>query len=165
LLAAFAACLGGLALLPIAAGEELKIVAAENWLAPRRRGSATMLDLPLDLFATVCQQLDLQDLVRVAETCKRFRYGDGGLETAELPTKLPVVTALLEHAFPRGQIIPSTRPIGCSESWVTYLAGCARQRCCRESRRAIITACLYLRRDSCWSAAAVRVRIWAATLA
>jgi alpha-tubulin suppressor-like RCC1 family protein len=92
-----------------------------------------MLDLPLDLFTTVCQQLDLQDLVRVAETCKRFRYGDGGLDTAELPTKSPVVTVLLEHAFPRGGLIPSTRPIGCSESWVTYLARRARQRRCRES--------------------------------
>jgi alpha-tubulin suppressor-like RCC1 family protein len=94
---------------------------------------ATLLDLRLDLFTAVCQQLDLYDLVRVAETCKRFRHGDSGLETAELPTKSPVVTALREHAFPGGALIPSSRPIGCFESWVSYLARCVRQRRCREA--------------------------------
>jgi hypothetical protein len=93
----------------------------------------TILDLPLELFTTVCQQLDLRDLVCVAATCKRFRHGDGGLETAELPTKSPVITALRELALPGGGPVPSTRPIGCSESWVSYLARCVRQRRCREA--------------------------------
>jgi hypothetical protein len=92
-----------------------------------------MQDLPVELFSAVCQQLDLRDLIRVAETCKRFRHGDNGLETVELPTRSPVVTALRKHAFPGGVGIPSTRPIGCSESWVAYLARCARQRRCREA--------------------------------
>jgi alpha-tubulin suppressor-like RCC1 family protein len=81
----------------------------------------------------VCQQLDLRDLIRLVETCKRFRYGDGGLETVELPTKSPVVTALSELAFPRLELVPRTRPIGFSDSWVSYLARCARQRRCREA--------------------------------
>jgi alpha-tubulin suppressor-like RCC1 family protein len=92
-----------------------------------------MQDLPLDLFTAVCQHLDLHDLIRVAETCKRFRHGDGGLETAELPTKSPVVTALRGLVFPGGEQIPRTRSAGCSESWVAYLARCARQRRCREA--------------------------------
>jgi hypothetical protein len=92
-----------------------------------------LLDLPLEVLTGVCLQLDLRDLVRVAETCKRFRHGEGGLETAELPTKSPVVTALLELAFPRRELSPSTRPMGCFESWVTYLARCVRQRRCREA--------------------------------
>jgi hypothetical protein len=96
------------------------------------------------LFTAVCQQLDLPDLVRVAATCKCFRHGDGGLETVELPTKSPVVTALRERAFPGGEPVPSTRPTGCSESWITYLARCVRQRRCRRrrpSRPAINTVC------------------------
>jgi alpha-tubulin suppressor-like RCC1 family protein len=95
---------------------------------------ATGLDnLQLDELTAVCLQLDLRALVRVAQTCKRFRYGDGGLETVELPTKSPVVTALREHAFPGGVGIPSMRPIGSSESWVAYLTRFARQRRCREA--------------------------------
>jgi hypothetical protein len=92
-----------------------------------------VLDLPLEILTSVCQQLDLHDLVRVAETCKRLRHGDGGMETLRLPTKSPVVAVLREHAFPRLQSIRRTRSIGCSESWVTYLARCARQRRCREA--------------------------------
>jgi hypothetical protein len=79
---------------------------------------AGLLHLPLEVLTDVCQQLEVYDLVRVAETCKRIHHGDGGLETVELPTKSPVVTALLQHAFPDGNLIPSTRPIGCSESCV-----------------------------------------------
>jgi alpha-tubulin suppressor-like RCC1 family protein len=95
---------------------------------------ANLLDLlGLDELTAVVQQLDLRDLVRVAQTCKRFRYGEGAQDTAELPTKSPVVTALREHAFPGGYSIPRTRPIGCSDSWVAYLARAARQRACRES--------------------------------
>jgi alpha-tubulin suppressor-like RCC1 family protein len=93
---------------------------------------SALLDLPLEVFADVCQQLELHDLVRVAETCKRFRHGDGRLETVELPTNSPVLKALRELAFAGGEAIPSTRPMGSSESWVTYLARCARQRRCRE---------------------------------
>jgi hypothetical protein len=74
----------------------------------------------------VCGQLDFRDL-------KRFRHGDGGLEPVELPTKSPVVAVLREHAFPGGVGISSTRPIGCLESWVAYLARCARHRRCREA--------------------------------
>jgi alpha-tubulin suppressor-like RCC1 family protein len=95
--------------------------------------SITLLDLPLELFTAECQQLDLRDLVRVAAACTRFRHSDGELETAELPTKSPVVTALRELAFPGGEMVPSTRPIGCSESWVAYLARCVRQRRFREA--------------------------------
>jgi alpha-tubulin suppressor-like RCC1 family protein len=95
--------------------------------------AAALLDLPLEILTNVCQQLDLQDLVRVAATCKRFRHGDCGLETEELPTKSPVVTALREHAFAHPELIPSTRLIGCAESWVAYLARCARQRRCRQA--------------------------------
>jgi alpha-tubulin suppressor-like RCC1 family protein len=92
----------------------------------------SVLDLPLDLFTAVCLQLDLHDLVRVAATCRRLRHGDTGLETAELPTKSPVVAALRAHAFRGGLLVPSTRPIGCSESRVAYLTRCVRQRRCRE---------------------------------
>jgi hypothetical protein len=94
-----------------------------------------LLDLPLEMLTHVCRQLDLHHLLRISATCKRFRHGDDGLETVELPIKSPVVTILREHAFPGGDLIPSTRPIGCSESWVTYMARCARQRRCRESPR------------------------------
>jgi hypothetical protein len=92
-----------------------------------------LLDLPLEVLTAVCQQLDLRDLVRVAETCKRFLHGDGWQETVELPTKSPVVTALREFAFPAGYLVPSTCPVGSSESWVAYLARCVRQRRCREA--------------------------------
>jgi hypothetical protein len=81
------------------------------------------VDLPLEMLTG--EQLHLHDIVRVAETCTRFCRGDGGLQTVELPTKSPVVTALCELAFPGGVGIPSTRPGGCSESWVAYLARCA----------------------------------------
>jgi hypothetical protein len=94
---------------------------------------AALLDLPLEVLTCVCQQLDLHALVRVAETCRRFRHGDGGLETVELPTKSPVVIALRQHAFSGGGLIPGTRPVGCSESWVAYLARCVRPRRCREA--------------------------------
>jgi alpha-tubulin suppressor-like RCC1 family protein len=103
-------------------------------LARSSSNETTLQDLPLlELFTAVCQQLDLRGLVRVAETCKRFRYGDSGLETAELPTKSPVVMALVQHAFPGGELVPSTLPTDCSESWVSYLARCVRQRRCREA--------------------------------
>jgi alpha-tubulin suppressor-like RCC1 family protein len=80
----------------------------------------------------VCHHLDLNSLVRVAATCKRFRHGEGGLETVRLPTKSPVITALRALAFPRPELASRMRPLGCSESWVTYLARCARQRRCNE---------------------------------
>jgi hypothetical protein len=94
---------------------------------------AALLDLPLEMLTCVCRHLDLRDLARVAGTCKRLRHGDSGLETVELPTKSPVVTSLGALAFPVGEPIPNTRPIGCSDSWVAYLARCARQRRCREA--------------------------------
>jgi hypothetical protein len=94
---------------------------------------ANMQDLPLELFSALCQQLALEDLIRVAATCKRIRHGEGGLETVQLPTKSPVVTVLRERAFPHPELVPSTRPAGCSESWVAYLARCARQRRGREA--------------------------------
>jgi alpha-tubulin suppressor-like RCC1 family protein len=94
---------------------------------------AALLDLPLEVLTHVCLQLDLRALVRVAHTCKRLRLGEGGLQTVELPTKSPVIPALCDLAFPGGGQGPSTRPIGCSESWVAYLARCARQRRCREA--------------------------------
>jgi hypothetical protein len=99
-----------------------------------RSGSEVgLLDLPLEVLADVCLRLGLRDILCVADTSDCLRHGDGRLETAELPTKSPVVTALREHAFPGGALIPSTRPIGCSESWVSYLGRCARQRRCREA--------------------------------
>jgi hypothetical protein len=88
-------------------------------------------DLPLEVLTHACQQLGLVDLVRVAATGKRFRHG--GLETVELATESPAVTALRELAFPRAELVPRTRSTGCSESWVAYLAHCARQRRCREA--------------------------------
>jgi hypothetical protein len=94
---------------------------------------SALLDLPLEELVCVCQQLDVRDLVRVAAACKRLRHGDGSPETAELPTKSPVVTALLQFAFPGGELVPSTRPTGFSGSWIAYLARCARQRRCREA--------------------------------
>jgi alpha-tubulin suppressor-like RCC1 family protein len=97
------------------------------------RDETDLLDLPLELLTAVCQQLDLRALVRMAAVCRHFRHGDGGLETLELPTKSPVVTALRALAFSHPKLVPSTRPIGCSESWVAYLARCARQRVCREA--------------------------------
>jgi hypothetical protein len=81
------------------------------------RNRAGLLDiLQLDLLTAVCLQLDLLGLIRVAQASKILRHGDGGLETAELPTKSPVITALMEHAFPGGKIILNARPAGCSES-------------------------------------------------
>jgi hypothetical protein len=44
-----------------------------------------------------------------------------------------VVTALRKHAFRGRDIIPSTRPAVCLESWVAYVAWCARQRRCSEA--------------------------------
>jgi alpha-tubulin suppressor-like RCC1 family protein len=115
--------------------------------------TAGLLDLPLEVLTCICRHLDLYALVRVAETCKRLRHGDGGPETAddlapackrlrlgdgglgtvELPTESPVVTALRVLASPGGVGNPSTHPIGSSESWVAYLARCAQQRRCREA--------------------------------
>jgi hypothetical protein len=94
---------------------------------------AALLDLPFEILTSVGQHLDPRDLVCVAAACKRLRHGDSGPEKVELPTKSPVIAALLQHAFPGGETIPSTRPAGCSESWVMYLARCARQRRCREA--------------------------------
>jgi hypothetical protein len=90
-----------------------------------------LADVPLEVLTYVCRHLGLVDLVRVSQTCKRFRHG--GMETVELPTESPVVTVLRENAFPRLELAPRTRPIGCSESWMAYLAGCVRQRRCREA--------------------------------
>jgi hypothetical protein len=81
-----------------------------------------LLDLPLELLTTVCQLLDLHDLMRIGSTCKRLRHGDDALETAELPNKSPVVTVLQDHAFSRPEMVPSTRPIGCSKSSLRYYA-------------------------------------------
>jgi hypothetical protein len=94
---------------------------------------SALLDVPLEVLTDVYLQLDLYDLIRVAETCKRLRHGDGGLETAELPTKSPVVSALRELASPGGVLIPSTRPSSSSESWVAYVARGVRQRRCSEA--------------------------------
>jgi hypothetical protein len=94
--------------------------------------AAALLDLPLKMLTGVCQQLDLRNLVCVAATCKRFRHGDCRLETVELP-KSPSVAALRELAFPGRMPVLNTRPIGCSDLWVAYLARCARQRRCREA--------------------------------
>jgi hypothetical protein len=95
--------------------------------------TANLPDLPLEVLTVVCQQLGPHDLICVAETYQRLRHGDGGPSTLELPTKSPMVTALRKHAFPREDLIPSTRPIGCSESWIAYMARCVRQRSCREA--------------------------------
>jgi hypothetical protein len=95
--------------------------------------AAALLDLPLEVLTGVCEQLDLFQLIRVAATCKRFRHGDSGLETVDLPTKSAVVLALREQAFFGGVGIPNTRLIDCSESWVAYLARCAQQRRWREA--------------------------------
>jgi hypothetical protein len=93
----------------------------------------TLLDLPLEVLTGVCLQLDLLDLVRVAEASTRLRHGDGDLDTVELPTQSPVVTVLRELAFHRPELVPSVRPTGSSESWIAYLARCTRQRRCREA--------------------------------
>jgi hypothetical protein len=53
----------------------------------------------MEMLIGLCRQLDLRDLVRIAATCKRFRHGDGRLETAELPNKSPVATAQRMLAF------------------------------------------------------------------
>jgi alpha-tubulin suppressor-like RCC1 family protein len=90
-----------------------------------------LLDLPLEMLTAVCRHLGLCDLVRVAQACKRFRHGE--LETLELPTESPVVAVLCALAFPRPELAPRMRPIGCSESLVAYLSRCARQRRCREA--------------------------------
>jgi alpha-tubulin suppressor-like RCC1 family protein len=102
-------------------------------MASSSPSAVALPDLPLEVLTGVCLQLDLHGLIRVSETCTRFRHGDGGLETLELPTKSPVVTALRELAFPGGVGIPSTRTVGCFKSWVAYLARCARQRHCRQA--------------------------------
>jgi hypothetical protein len=93
----------------------------------------TLLDLPLELLTGVCRHLNADDLLRVAKTCKRLRHGESGMETVELPSKSPVVAALRERAFADGELTPATRPSGCVESWVAYLAGCVPERRCREA--------------------------------
>jgi hypothetical protein len=40
-----------------------------------------------------------------------------------------VVTALRELAFPRLELAPRTRPIGCSESWLAFMPRCTQDRC------------------------------------
>jgi alpha-tubulin suppressor-like RCC1 family protein len=85
-----------------------------------------MLDLPLELLTGVFLQLAIRDLNRIGATCKRLRHGDGGLETAEMLTNLPVVSALSKHAFPRLELIPKMRRIDPENaphqlSWVTNL--------------------------------------------
>jgi hypothetical protein len=113
-----------------------------------------LLGLPTEVLKAVCLKLDLLDLVRVAETCKRFRYGDPEtcddndpllgsdivetlicLEVWEQPhTGSPVIAALLLQASPGGQAFQGARPAGRgSESWISFLARCARQRRCRET--------------------------------
>jgi hypothetical protein len=92
---------------------------------------ANLSDLPLEVLTHICRHLGLRDLVRVSQSCKRFRHG--GPQTVELPIETPVVGDLRERAFPRSKPVPRTRPAGCSESWVAYLARCVRQRRCREA--------------------------------
>jgi alpha-tubulin suppressor-like RCC1 family protein len=41
--------------------------------------------------------------------------------------------ALRERVFPGGELIPRTRPFGCTESWVSYLMRFARQRRYRDA--------------------------------
>jgi hypothetical protein len=106
---------------------------------------AGLLDiLKQDELTAVCLHLDVRGLVCLSQASKIFRHGDSGLETAELPTKSPVIMALQQHAFPGGEVIPDTRPtcamrssrrcgLRCPESWVAYLARCVRQRRCREA--------------------------------
>jgi hypothetical protein len=94
--------------------------------------TAGLLGLPLEVLTDVCLHLDLRDLVRASEACKRVRHGDGALKSVDLPIKSPVVMALRDLAFPRPELVPRRRPVGCSKSWVAYLARCARQRRCRE---------------------------------
>jgi hypothetical protein len=85
----------------------------------------------LEVLTTIFRQFELQDLVRVALTCKLFRHG--GLETMELPTESPMVAVLLDRAFARLELAPRMRPSGCSETWMAYLARCVRQGRCRET--------------------------------
>jgi alpha-tubulin suppressor-like RCC1 family protein len=95
--------------------------------------SAGLLRLPLEMLTAICLHLDLRDIARTAKTCKRFRSGESELDTVERPTKSPVIAALSELGFTRPEVVPSTRPDGCSESWVAYLGRCALQRGCREA--------------------------------
>jgi hypothetical protein len=99
-----------------------------------------MDDLPLEVLTPVCRHLGICDLVRVSQSCTRFRHG--GHETAELPTESPVVTALQELAIPRPELVPRTHPVGCSESWVA-MARCARQRRCREASPTFVTGLMH----------------------
>jgi hypothetical protein len=118
---------------------------------------AALLDLPLEVLTCVCQQLDLRDLVRIAETCTRFRHGDGGLATAELPTKSPVVTAARtclpwrrtgsKHA-PRRLL----RVMGCipgSLRAAAPLPGCAAAGMRRPSLRRVDAVCVWMQLEVC----------------
>jgi hypothetical protein len=87
-------------------------------------------DLPLEVLTNVFHHLGLVDLVRVAQSCTRF--GHGGPQTLKR-NEAPVVAVLSELAFPRGQLVPHSRPKGCSESLVSHLARCVRQRRFREA--------------------------------
>jgi hypothetical protein len=108
---------------PRAQGLKAMAMSAGGAMAP------ILQDLPLEVLTHVCRHLELCDLIRVSQSCKRFRHG--GLETVELPTESPVLTVVSEIAGLK--LMPSTRPHGCSESWVAYLARCTRQRRCREA--------------------------------
>jgi alpha-tubulin suppressor-like RCC1 family protein len=94
-----------------------------------------MDQLPAELLPAILQHLDERQLLRLANTCKKFRYGDGGMETVELPTASPVAAVLLERerACAGGLLIPHERPAGCPDSWVAYLVSYARRRRCRET--------------------------------
>jgi hypothetical protein len=94
------------------------------------RNEAAALDLLVALLTAVCLHLDLRDLVCITEACKTFfpprQRLAGDFDCEKLPTKSPVATAPL--AFPGGELIPSTRLLGCSDSWIVYLARFVRQR-------------------------------------
>jgi hypothetical protein len=96
---------------------------ARVWRRPARP-SARVVD------ARVSTPRTLRPGPRLAEL-QRFRHG--GPETVELPTESPVVAVLREHALTHVVLVPRTRPIGCTESWVAYLARCVRQHCFREA--------------------------------
>jgi hypothetical protein len=107
----------------------------------------------------VILRLDALDLMRVAAACACLRHDNGVPETVELPTQSALVRALCKHAFPRDELVPRTRPIGGSESWVAYFSaarGSAAAVKRRPFRRAVFrtTACLWMRPEGCWRRAA-----------
>lgn len=85
-------------------------IASHRTMARPSGRAAPLLHLPLEVLTEVCLHLDLHDLVRVAETCKRFRFSEDGLGT---------MLGVRQRAFAAAKSMCSSGP------WVIFLGSLA----------------------------------------